>query len=1734
MKMADQNRRIAIHFDVDTRELAKLEKAMSTVQSKMNAMSRNIESASKQFNSLSRSVDSINTSQRKYSKAMDQMNRDTQQATSSVKSLQRTVDRGFNSRGINASAQSVRTFDNRIVGARESMKGLNKYAVSFGDSVGIAGERMLAWSLAASGIYGTARAFREVLRTVIELDSHLIDFERLFAGSFRKANEYMDLSSRIAERFSAKLSQVNEVMIEFGKQGLTDKDVARLTEATTLLQTVGDIDVSKATETMSALMKVYEIDTRNAISVVDRLNLVADTSSASVDDLSDALFRSASVANTFGITLDEQIGHITAIQEATRQSGSVIGNSLKTIYSRVTTLPGAFNALADVGVNVFDPMTGDAREVGDIFDELARKWDSLSAKQQQEIGVKVAGTYQLSRFLGLMDNYDRALEHAQTSTNSWGTAQEEADKVTQKLQKNLDLMVKSFQDLARAIGENGLGQALNFAMESVITLTKGLTGIFDTLKGWTFVALGAVGATGMLVSKIKDFNIETKKMAGMTRDASVAQAMRNNLTNEGITVMQHHTNELKRRNGVMGKLKGGVSALALSLRGLGTALLTNPFTWLIGVPALIAGVVGHFKQLEERQKALADTSKTAREQFDAFKDAINTGKVDDYQINALDESLKRLNETQKQLRNEAEKNYRAVNFQKDGYSTLGISVSNARKSKEELIEEYKNSTTVMEHYNEKQQDELAALGLQFNAKTTLMDLERRMGQRIEINTGLLEDSKTAMEEQREKAILPTAEAYYDLGEAIDEQSSAMENALGISNKLMDQMKEQRGIIELLSGVKNKDEVQTKLLENAYSYWADMLGVTEDELKKHPGLMDKQIEKQTKLLELSGKVADGTATTEEKKRAQQLLSAENAEKTAKREANAEKAAQESQREVINKKMQKLQEYDTKMEKAMSSTSGAVFSSSKVIMERMGKQGGEFDRTGTKYDQMKEMIQAGSVQSSSSVAQMSSSTILNLNGVKKKTDDTKSAWEKLKEAFSKKITGFASLSIKGIFSGLFGSGGNIDGDKLKDAVMASGGGSIAGGGYGGLRFTSGFGSRIHPISGKRSFHAGIDLAGPVGTPIRARHGGTVVQAGWAGGYGKMVTIMGTNGLEYRYAHNSSLNVKPGQFVPAGMTIAGMGSTGDSTGSHLHFEVRRGGQAINPTAYYHSGGIVDGKRKPNEVDARLQVGEMVINQSQQKNLFDFLNKKNGNDTFTGMGGPTHTVRYGDTISEIAMKYFGNAYSGGIEKLLKLNPQIKDRNRIYVGQKINVGSSSSSGSSGSKPKPAPKPKPMYKDADAAQKQLDAGLSWIDQMEHLGIRNSDYRVANLTNAKYREAYRMTNQGKEYNKMVFDELSEFTDYNKAKQFFDKADVFLNSTDKARMLKNIMKNIGENVLTEIADNTDKWLDNFNKGVKEANQQVQDMIDLSNQVTNRKIQEKEDNFVSGYVSDMLASLGVAPEVDPRDALQQQADALMDKINQRAEESALLEYRLNSGELQGRLGELSGYRSQLEAQMKAIEDQFKSRGINDQSLISQAQQPLRDRLAEITAEYQELQRAIENGSTTLAENKSELEQLADQYKKLQDELNKVDSKREFTDIWGNVVRDAEGQVKMITDQGQLLMNTYENIRQEIEGIQQAATGGAMSDVISPILAQLKQAVTGFQPQVNAEITTGAADTSSSSETRTYEANSTVVRNVSVNLNVGVALASEGELREFGMKMKDIIEEEVMRGRSGRSPWQ
>ena len=138
----------------------------------------------------------------------------------------------------------------------------------------------------------------------------------------------------------------------------------------------------------------------------------------------------------------------------------------------------------------------------------------------------------------------------------------------------------------------------------------------------------------------------------------------------------------------------------------------------------------------------------------------------------------------------------------------------------------------------------------------------------------------------------------------------------------------------------------------------------------------------------------------------------------------------------------------------------------------------------------------------------------------------------------------------------------------------------------RITSGFGRRVHPILRFARMHKGVDFGASRGAPIHATADGQVTRAGWAGGYGRQVRIAHGGGLATSYSHMSRMVVEPGAFVRQGQLIGYVGSSGLSTGPHLHYEVLQGGTAVNPMSVRFAAEPAVDPAMTEAVKARLKV--------------------------------------------------------------------------------------------------------------------------------------------------------------------------------------------------------------------------------------------------------------------------------------------------------------------------------------------------------------------------------------------------------------------------------------------------------------------------------------------------------------------------------------------------------------------
>ena len=265
----------------------------------------------------------------------------------------------------------------------------SSHVVGFGEQLSIALKRVPIWMAAMTAFYAPLRGLRNAVQNIIEIDTQMTELARVLPAQV-ELGDVLQTNIELANQLGKSIQDINEAAIGFARQGFGEDQIKYLTEAAILAANVSELTVEESMSTMTAAMSIFNIEAEKSLRIVDALNEVDNNFATTTKDLALALQKAGSTAVAFGVSMEELIGHATAIGVQTRESGNIVGNALKTIYSRLTTMQPSIDALASIGIHIKDA-NGEMKSASEIISELQQKWNSLSAEQQQNIAVTLAG-----------------------------------------------------------------------------------------------------------------------------------------------------------------------------------------------------------------------------------------------------------------------------------------------------------------------------------------------------------------------------------------------------------------------------------------------------------------------------------------------------------------------------------------------------------------------------------------------------------------------------------------------------------------------------------------------------------------------------------------------------------------------------------------------------------------------------------------------------------------------------------------------------------------------------------------------------------------------------------------------------------------------------------------------------------------------------------------------------------------------------------------------------------------------------------------------------------------------------------------------------------------------------------------------------------------------------------------------------------------------------------------------
>ena len=373
-------------------------------------------------------------------------------------------------------------------------------SLGFMEQLGIAMKRIPTYILSMQGIFTVVNGFKAVSGEIMEINKQMIEIQRV-AGAGINTDNLLSGALAQSKELGNNVHDILDALGEYSRtfDGLSEQQLLTVTKTAVIMSNVSDLKLDESVSSLVGTMNAFNISAGDSLHIVDALNEIDNNYSISTKQLAESLSKAGATAQTFGVSMEQVAGQTTAIGAVTQESGAIIGNALKTIYSRITTMKPATDALNSVGVSIrrMGENGMEMKPVNDILGDLAGKWSSLSAEQQQNIGVIIAGRNQLSRFLALMNNWKMGLDATNAGINSSNSAMKEQGVYMQSFEAKINALKTRFTELSLAIGKAFLSDGMMLGIELLAKLGDTAVGLVSK-----FGFLPAVGVTvGLLVGK---------------------------------------------------------------------------------------------------------------------------------------------------------------------------------------------------------------------------------------------------------------------------------------------------------------------------------------------------------------------------------------------------------------------------------------------------------------------------------------------------------------------------------------------------------------------------------------------------------------------------------------------------------------------------------------------------------------------------------------------------------------------------------------------------------------------------------------------------------------------------------------------------------------------------------------------------------------------------------------------------------------------------------------------------------------------------------------------------------------------------------------------------------------------------------------------------------------------------------------------------------------------------------
>jgi TP901 family phage tail tape measure protein len=421
--------------------------------------------------------------------------------------IQRTVNRAYTINLKTKGEQPLGRITGQVNEFEKSLAASNARVIAFGASAGI--------------IFGVQNAFVSLAKSVVDVQKSLQDINVILNVSTSQLSKFGANLFDIAKNTGQSFQQVADAATEFSRQGLGLEETLKRTNEALILSRLSGLDTVKSVEALTAAVNSFASQAVTATQIVNKFATVDAAFAVSSADLADALARVGSSAAQSGVSLDELIAIVTSAQQTTARGGAVIGNSLKTIFTRLQR-EKVVNLLESLGVETTGA-SGELKSTIDLLEDLAVVYDNLGTQQQAYVAEQVGGVFQINILKAALADLGKEYSIYNNALKISATATDQAVKRNEELNKTfaaqLNALQQNITQFGGSIGEGLLTPLFDRTVGNLNELLGGINesdangfgatlgkGIVDGL-GQVLAGPGLALIGGVLIKLFKDFSV---------------------------------------------------------------------------------------------------------------------------------------------------------------------------------------------------------------------------------------------------------------------------------------------------------------------------------------------------------------------------------------------------------------------------------------------------------------------------------------------------------------------------------------------------------------------------------------------------------------------------------------------------------------------------------------------------------------------------------------------------------------------------------------------------------------------------------------------------------------------------------------------------------------------------------------------------------------------------------------------------------------------------------------------------------------------------------------------------------------------------------------------------------------------------------------------------------------------------------------------------------------------------